>query len=165
VVFVTEKDYPWVQSGRIVRLVTDAWPDTRFEGRITRISPIFRQATRQARVELMVDNPDHRLKPGMFIRASVALDRVPDAIIVPEQAITRRNERTGVFVVAADGQSVAWRDVRTGIRDGDRVQVEGSGLDGRVVILGQQLLDDGSRNTIPDEESQISSATGEAAAQ
>jgi len=40
--------------------------------------------------------------------------------------------------------------VKVGIREGDRVQVEGQGLNGRVVILGQQLVKDGSPVTIPD---------------
>jgi len=43
---------------------------------------------------------------------------------------------------------VAWREVSVGIRDGDRVQVTGEGVSGRVVILGQQLVDDGSGITI-----------------
>ena len=38
-----------------------------------------------------------------------------------------------------------------GIREDNRVQIEGQGLDGRVVTLGQQLVDDGSPITIPDE--------------
>lgn len=167
VIFVTEKDYSGLQPGQVARLTTDAWPDTSFEGRISRISPIFRQDTRQARVELMIENSEHRLKPGMFIRATVVLDQVADAVIVPEQAITRRDDRTGVFVVAADGRSVSWREVDVGIREGDRVQVEGGGLSGRVVTLGQQLLDDGSTITIPDEDGRAATVSdsrdGEAA--
>jgi hypothetical protein len=38
-----------------------------------------------------------------------------------------------------------------GIREDGKVQVEGEGLSGRVVILGQQLVDDGSPITIPAE--------------
>ena len=70
--------------------------------------------------------------------------------IVPESARTKRADRTGVFVVRDDGRSVAWRDVAVGIRDGGRVQVSGEGLSGRVVTLGQQLVDDGSPVSIPD---------------
>jgi hypothetical protein len=40
--------------------------------------------------------------------------------------------------------------VTEGIREGERVQVFGDGLSGRVVTLGQQLLDDGAPITIPD---------------
>jgi hypothetical protein len=41
-----------------------------------------------------------------------------------------------------------------GIREGERVQVEGQGLSGRVVTLGQQLVKNGSAITIPDMQSQ-----------
>lgn len=149
VMSVTEKDYVRMRTGQIGTLTTDAYPGETFEGRIDRIAPVFRQATRQARVELTIGNAKHKLKPGMFIRVTVVLDRLTEATIVPEKALTTRDNRTGVFVVSEDGKSVSWRDVTVGIRDGDRVQVDGKGLSGRVVTLGQQLVDDGSPITIP----------------
>lgn len=144
VFFVTERDYALLAPGQLVTLRTDAHPGAVFEGRIARIAPVFRESTRQARVEVDADNSGLRLRPGMFVRASVVLDRVEDATIVPEQALVRRGGRDGVFVIAGDGQSVAWRVVDVGIREGSRVQVTGEGLDARVVTLGQQLLDDNS---------------------
>jgi RND family efflux transporter MFP subunit len=149
VVHVTEKDYARMQTGQTAMLTTDAYPGETFPARIDRIAPVFRQATRQVRVELMIRNPKQRLKPGMFIRVTVVLDRVAEATIVPEQALTTRGDKTGVFVVSEDGQSVAWRTVTVGIREGNRVEVEGDGVTGLVVVLGQQLVDDGSRITIP----------------
>lgn len=151
VIFVAERDYARLQPGQPATLTTDAYPGEPFQGRINRIAPIFRQATRQARVELVIDNPEHRLKPGMFIRVTVVLDRIAEATIIPEQALTTRADRTGVFVINNDGRSVTWREVRIGIREGNRVQVEGEGLTGRVVTLGQQLVNDGSAITIPTE--------------
>jgi RND family efflux transporter MFP subunit len=151
VVYVTERDYARLRPGQLVSLITDAYPNKEFTGRIERIAPVFRKSTRQARIEMAIDNPLHRLKPGMFIRTTVELDRELDATIVPEQALTIRDNRSGVFIVSEDGRSVAWREVKTGIRQGDQVQVEGEGLSGRVVTLGQQLLNDGSSITIPAE--------------
>jgi hypothetical protein len=84
----------------------------------------------------------------------VVLARVPEATIVPEQALTIRDDRSGVFIVSEEGRSVAWREVKVGIRQGDRVQVEGEGLSGQVVTLGQQLVKNGSAITIPDVQSQ-----------
>lgn len=152
VVFVTEGDYAHLQPGQLVSLTTDAYPGEQFTGSIDRIAPVFRKATRQARIEMVIDNPQHRLKPGMFIRTTVILVRIPEATIVPEQALTIRDDRYGVFVVSEDGRSVAWREVRVGIREGDRVQVEGEGLSSRVVTLGQQLINDGSPIMIPAEQ-------------
>jgi RND family efflux transporter MFP subunit len=153
VIFVTEKDYTRLKRGQAASLTTDAYPDERFQGRIERIAPVFRQTTRQARVELTIDNHQHRLKPGMFIRATVVLERVTDTTIVPEQALTKRADQIGIFVINDDGQSVTWREVKVGIRENGRVQIQGNGLTGRVVTLGQQMLDDGSRVTVATKQS------------
>jgi RND family efflux transporter MFP subunit len=148
VFFVTEQDYARLQPEQHVLLNTDAYPDESFDGRIVRIAPVFRESTRQARVELQVANPELRLKPGMFVRATVILDQVAETTIVPEQALVKRDGQHGLFVVAADGKSVTWRAVQVGIREGDRVQVMGEDLGKQVVTLGQQLLDDQSAISI-----------------
>ena len=153
VIFVTEKDYIHLKRGQEAMLTTDAYPGMQFQGRISRIAPVFRKTTRQAKIELTIDNPQHSLKPGMFIRAKIVVDRMADATIVPAQALTTRDDKDGVFVVNDDGGSVAWREVKVGIHEDSRVQVEGQGLSGSVVILGQQLIDDGSKITIPDDTS------------
>jgi RND family efflux transporter MFP subunit len=149
IIHVTEKEYALLEPGQTALLATDAYPGEDFVGRIERISPVFREATRQARVELTVDNRSSRLKPGMFIRATVELAHLADAVIVPEQAITFRDDQTGVFVVNEEKMTVSWRPVQVGIQEGRRVQVEGEGLSGRVVTLGQQLIEDGSAIFIP----------------
>jgi RND family efflux transporter MFP subunit len=152
VIFVPEKDYARLEPGQSASLMTDAFPGEQFEGRIARIAPVFQEATRQARIELRIENPKHRLKPGMFIRSTVELEREPDATIVPEEALTERGDRRGVFVVSDDGRSVRWQGIEVGIRQGHRVQLKGSDLSGRVVTLGQRLIDDGSEITIPAED-------------
>ena len=154
VVYVTERDYARLKPEQFVSIKTEAFPDEQFPGHIVRIAPVFRKSTRQARIEMTISNLKHRLKPGMFIRATVVLARVPEATIVPEQALTMRDDKTGVFIVSEDGRSVAWHEVKAGIREGRRVQVEGEGLTGRVVTLGQQLLKNGSAITIPGLQSQ-----------
>lgn len=144
VFFVTERDYGLLSVGQNVTLETDAYPGETFNGRIVRIAPVFRENTRQARVELQIDNPDLRLKPGMFVRARVRLERVEYTAIVPEQALVVRDGNVGLFLVSGDRDSVRWQPVKTGIRQGNRVQIMDSSLTGEVVVLGQHLLDDGS---------------------
>ena len=150
VIYVTEKDYARLDIGQAALLLTDAYPRERFAGRVARIAPVFTEDTRQARVELRIDNPDRRLKPGMFIRATVVLEREAEAVVVPAKALTERNDRLGLFVLEETSKSVAWRAVQTGIREDRRVQILTPPLSGRVVTLGQQMLEHGSRVSIPD---------------
>jgi len=144
VFFVTERDYALLAVGQQARLSTDAYPGATFDGEIARISPVFREATRQARVEVRVSNPRQRLKPGMFARATLVLERVEKAIIVPRQALVTRDDGQGLFVLSKDGTRVRWQPVDVGLQQEDRLQVSGDEIAGQVVILGQQLLADGS---------------------
>lgn len=150
VIFVTEKDYSRIAVGQPVELQTDAFPGETFVGKVARVAPIFSAASRQARVEIEVPNPELRLKPGMFIRATVVLERVENATVVPRAALTRRNEIDGVFLLSEDEKRVHWQPIERGVETPDRVQVMGGGLDGWVVTLGQNLVDDGSPVLLPE---------------
>ncbi len=159
VIYVSEKDYVYLKTGQSAFLTTDAHPDEIFEGRINRIAPVFRQATRQARVELTIENHDLRLKPGMFIRTTIVFEKLENALIVPEQALTKREYKDGIFVVSDDHETVGWYPVKVGIRDNEMVQIEHEGLTkGLVVTLGQQLLDDGSSIFISGENNKVGTA-------
>lgn len=144
VIFAAEADYAHLAPLTAIEITTDAFPGRVFAGHIARVAPVFGETTRQARVELHVDNPGHDLRPGMFIRARATLDAAADARIVPLEALTVRGGVDGVFVLDADGQTARWRPVMVGLRDAGRVQISGDGLTGQVVTLGQQLIDDGS---------------------
>ncbi len=144
VIFVTERDYARLKPGQKVTLSTDAFPGAVFAGRIDRIAPEFQKTTRQARVELSIPNQDRRLKPGMFARVTVTLQRVADAVMVPEQALADRNDRKGVFVVGPKGKTAHWRPVELGIRQDGLVQVKGLGQAKQVIVLGQHLIEHGS---------------------
>ncbi len=150
---VTEANYGRLRPGQEAVLATDAYPGRTFTGRIARIAPVFRESTRQARVELRVDNPERLLKPGMYARARVTLERVADAVVVPAQALVTRDGETGVFRIAGDGARARWQSLTVGIREGERVQALGAeDLSGRVVTLGHQLVEDGSAVTVAEAE-------------
>lgn len=144
VIHVTERIYGRIRPDQGATLTTDAWPGATFPARVQHIAPRFDPASRQAAVTLVVDNADARLKPGMFVRATLALSEAADTTLVPSMALTRRDGRDVVFVVNGDGTSVREVGVEVGIRDGDLTQVSGDGVQGQVVTLGQQLISDGA---------------------
>lgn len=160
VIQVTEKDYPLIRLDQQVRVQAEGFPSKVFPGNVSRIAPIFSESSRQAKIEIHVANPKHLLKPGMFTRCTLELDHSEDAISVPLMAITTRNEKTGVFKVTGDSNSVDWVEVKPGFKSGEQVQLIDSELSGRVVILGQQFIKDGSKIRIVAESAHIKSGTG-----
>ena len=150
VIFITEKDYSRLNIGQSVFLSTDAFAQTQFTGKIARIAPVFKEETRQARIEISIDNPEKLLKPGMFIRATIVLDHMENAVIIPEQALTKRDGQYGVFRVVPNKPIVRWQPVTVGITEGDRVAVDGLESQGTIVVLGQQMLNDGTQIIIPE---------------
>ena len=89
----------------------------------------------------------HLLKPGAFARFQIVLGSADADFIVPSAAVTRRKDRDVVFLVADGSQTATMRPVQIGLVEGDRVQItpaDGGPLSGNVIVLGHQLLDDGS---------------------
>lgn len=155
VIQVTEKDYPLIRLGQPAKVQTDAYPDRVFPGKVVRISPIFRESSRQAKMEIEVGNDDHMLKPGMFSRCTLKLEQVDSAVSVPQMAVTTRNNQTGVFHLSDDGTSVKWVVVRPGFTSGDQLQIIGTTLSGKVVTLGQQFIRDSSAVRVAGEYSAV----------
>jgi Cu(I)/Ag(I) efflux system membrane fusion protein len=65
-----ESDLAWLRYGQDVELTTVAYPGETFDGTISLIHPVLDPTTRTVSVRVDVANPDGRLKPGMFVRAT-----------------------------------------------------------------------------------------------
>lgn len=68
---VYESQLPFLRYGQDVEFTSDSFPGETFHGRISFIDPMLAMMSRTVRVRLVVQNPDGRLKPGMYVRAVV----------------------------------------------------------------------------------------------
>ena len=66
-----ESDMMWIRYGQDVDFTTEAYPGEVFKGRISFIDPVLNAETRTVKLRVNVENPDGKLKPGMFVRAVV----------------------------------------------------------------------------------------------
>ena len=66
-----ESDLQWLRFGQKVEFTTEAYPGERFKGRIAFIDPVLNESTRTVKVRVNVPNEDGRLKPEMFVSATV----------------------------------------------------------------------------------------------
>ncbi len=150
VVAVTERNYPRIHLGQVVSVQADALGDQTFQGRVVRIAPVVRERSRDARVEIEIDNAESLLVPGMFVRTEVEFARRDDALVVPTEAVVRRQEQQGVFIADADSGTARFVPLKLGIVEREMVEVlEPADLSGHVVVLGQHLLEDGGKIIIP----------------
>ncbi|MDL2226953.1 efflux RND transporter periplasmic adaptor subunit [Deltaproteobacteria bacterium OttesenSCG-928-M10] len=151
VVEVIEKDYPKIRIGQEAELRTEAWPGEVFKGRVVRVAPVLSAASRQARVELEVVNPDLRLKPGMFTEVIFIFKEVQNVWSVPQDVPFRRREGFVVFVADPAAKTVKMVPVSLGLVENGRVElVDAPAIDGPVVFLGQHLLEDGMNYRLPE---------------
>ena len=138
-------DLPYLAPGNAVRIELDALPGETFEGTVGFIDPVVDEQTRTARVRVEVDNPDGRLRPGMFAEAVV---QTADAsqqgqLVVPTSAVLFTGRRSVVYVAdPATPGAYALREVRVGGRGGPLLPVLSGLSEGeQVVSHGAFVLD------------------------
>ncbi len=147
---VSEESYGRIHLGQPAVITIDIQAGRHFSGRVVRMAPFLQESSRQAEVWIEVPNPDGALKPCMFVRVDLELARRENAVTIPASALVRNEDRQGVFLVDAEAGKARFVPVTTGITDGDRVEVLEPQLSGRVVTLGQHLLQDGSSILLPE---------------
>ena len=154
---VIERVYGQVRVGQPADIQVDAFPDMVFSGRVSRIAPKLQESSRVAQMEVEVANDSLYMKPGMFCTVTVALAEKDSAQVVPTQAVVTRNSESGLFVVREGETTAHYVPVETGIVSSELTEIVRPALEGRVVTLGQHLLQDGSTVILPE------GARGEAA--
>ncbi len=82
----TEEDLGNLALGQTAEVSVKSFPDTTFEGKVSKISPVLDPLTRMAEVEVIINNPEKKLKPGMFARVQVITGVLNNVIVVPRYA-------------------------------------------------------------------------------
>lgn len=150
VINVIERDFPLVRLGQPAEVATDAHPNRVFEGSVARRAPVLQESSRQGRVEIRVPNPDGLLAPGMFARVRLSFAERREVTAVPATALAKRDGRQGVFIADTEGQTARFVPVTVGIVDGELAEILEPRIEGRVVTLGQHLLEDGAAIVLPE---------------
>jgi RND family efflux transporter MFP subunit len=99
---IIEKDIPKVELGQKVEVFADAYPTKVFSGSIDRISPIIEGRSRTENVKVELDNKEGLLRPGMFIRASIATYDKKDVIVVPMSSLKKKENEYIAYVIHKD---------------------------------------------------------------
>lgn len=138
---VRESEAPKMAVGHPIRFSVLAFPDRSFTARIGYVASAIDPATRRIQVRATVDNRNGLLKPEMFASVRIATGAQATGVAVPREAVIYEGDTARVWVVG-EGNAVSLKPVRTGLVDGQLIQIT-SGLDigERVVTRGSLFID------------------------
>lgn len=115
-------------------------------GTITVVSPALDPNSTTVEIWLAAKNPKHELKPGSSVQLLLTAMTIKDALVVPAAAVISAPDGTpAVMIAGADGRAHL-RAVKTGVREGDEVQiVQGVAATDKVVSTGVYGLPDNTK--------------------
>jgi len=152
-----QQELPKLATGFETRVRTDGLLGREFKGKLTAINSMVDAVTRNVGVQATFENPDHTLKPGMFVKVDVVLPEKGKTLVVPGSAVSYAPYGNSVFVVdkkkdpktGKESQILRQAFVRIGDARGDFVSVtEGLKAGDVVVSTGVFKLRNGMNVTI-----------------
>lgn len=109
------------------------------EGKLDWIDNHAQAGTGTVRVRAVIQNPEGKLRPGMFARLRLPQTTLERAVLVDDRAVGTDQDRKFVYVV--DGDKVAYRGVSLGGKyDGLRIVRDGLTSTDRVIVSGLQRV-------------------------
>jgi membrane fusion protein (multidrug efflux system) len=151
--FVPQQSVDQVRLGQTVTVKVDAFRDKTFTGEISALNPKVDTGSRNVQVRAVLQNPEHKLLPGMYATVDIAIGAPQNYITLPQTAISYNPYGDTVYVVDNKGtdangkpQLVARQTfITAGATRGDQVAVlKGVGEGDTVVTAGQIKLHNGS---------------------
>jgi cobalt-zinc-cadmium efflux system membrane fusion protein len=132
---IPEKDLSLVNAGSQATVTVSSLSGEEFPGQVDFLADMVDKATRTVRARVRVDNPDNRLKAGMFANIAVRVGS-RTVLSVPETAVLSANGELFVLVEMAPG-TYQKHPIKTGVKGGGRVEVlEGLEANEPVVVKG-----------------------------
>lgn len=143
---VASRFFPQVKKGLKATLVTDIYPDTAFVGKVSLVSPTIDPMTRTFTTEIIIPNKDLVLRPGMYAKVKLSLDKT-EALVVPSSAVLMQEGTANRFIFIEKNGVAQKINVTLGERYDDKLEVvTDQDLEGEnIVIAGQSKLENGDK--------------------
>src|SRR3984885_12271247 len=139
--FVRETDASKVSVGQEIAFNVLALPGRSLTAHIDYVSAAIDPATRRLLVRATIDNKDGLLKPEMFANATIYSAGDHPAVGVPKQALIYEGDQVRVWVAHQD-KSIELRQIKTGLTNGDLVEVQGNLKPGEQIVTKGSLFID-----------------------
>jgi HlyD family secretion protein len=136
---VDEADIGRVRLNQPARIRVETFKDRAFNGRVTQISPlgVEKDNVTTFEVKVSIDNPGQELKANMTANAEIVLEEHPNALLIPEAAVTYDATKAAFVNVVAPGTKTGRKKtpVKLGVGNGTKVEVlEGLKVGDKLVL-------------------------------
>ena len=139
-----EKYLTTIKLGQEVNITNYTLPNDTLKAQISQLSPVISSETRTFMGRMLIDNPDLKLRPGMFVKADIEIARKDSAVVIPKDIIVAGARGKTIFIV--DRGAAQRRTITTGLENEKSVEViEGLKADTRLVVKGFETLRDNSK--------------------
>jgi len=140
VVDYSPDDMQTLSVGSEIIATAASLPGEAFHGRVSELLPQLETTTRTLKARVVLDNPQQKLKPGMFLTVTLPESTVrPPVLAVPEEAVIDTGTQTRVLLATGEGHfravnvttgivSGGWTQILTGVKAGDSVVTSGQFL-------------------------------------
>ena len=125
-----------IRCGDPVTVQVESLDNKLFTGRISRFTHDVDDNTRTMTTEIEVPNPDLEIVPGMYAKVTLKVERRPNALSIPIEAVS--SETSATVLVLNSNQEVEERQVKLGMETPDRYEVVSGLIEGDLVIVGSR---------------------------
>jgi RND family efflux transporter MFP subunit len=137
-ILINEVDISKIKVGQEAMIRLDAYPDNTFRGKVVEMAVLGRNKTRESKVKVfdvvvLLDQQVEQLMPGMTVSAEIIVERVPEVVYVPLEALFMKEGKSIVYVER--GSSFEPRAVTPGVENDDYVIIQSGLKEGERVAL------------------------------
>ena len=137
-----EKNIDILRRVKEADIKVDALKDRNFKGTISRVSEAVDLATRTIPLQMIIDNRDGTLKPGMFSTINFTLEQKENSLTLPLNTVLSDDNGRYVYKFMPDS-TVSKVYIEIGIQEENLLEiVDGITEDDKIVVVGQTLVRD-----------------------
>jgi len=135
-----QDELPMLRTGQEATVTSSSYPGEEFKGQLSLLDPFIDGTKRTGRARLDIQNPDLKLKPGMFVDLSLGMD-MGESLVVPVSAIIPTGKRNIAFVDKGNGK-LEPRALVLGPKYGEIYAVTSGLAEGERVVASANFLID-----------------------
>ena len=151
---IPERFVSRIKLNQKAQITFDSYPADVFNAEVYEVSPVLDSVSRTMAIKLRIVPTDPKVRVGMYARVKLVTESVHDVLVIPSNAVVKREGKTYLFVVSdkkteSGKPTVSLVPVKLGITVDDVTEIaEGLKVGAEIVVKGQSLLNDGDAISI-----------------